>query len=667
MLYSATSSKNILLVYPETPQDSYWSFSHTLRLVGKKVSMPPLGVLTIAAMLPSDEFVPRVVDMNAKALTNDDIAWADVVFVSAMIVQKDSLEETIARLKRAGKIVVAGGPYTSTAYRETAGVDCFVIGEAEAVWEPFLADLKAGALKKAYAAPVRDSERQAITDYFGDGAHIIPADVYPDINIAPIPRFDLIEINDYAVMPVQASRGCPVGCEFCDIWRRFGRKSRNKTPERLRAELDELHRLGWSDAIFLVDDNFIGNKRRALEILDALVDWQKQHDYPMTFLTEATLSLADDDMLLSGMANAGFTSVFVGIETPYEESLKETRKYINTLGSMADKVAKIQAAGIQLMSGFIIGFDSDPDDIAKRMTKCIQEMGIPQAMIGILNALPETDLYERLEAEGRIRFQTSGNNTHGFAINFDPKRPDSQVLADYKQILEAAYPRDMKNYFDRCAVLRRRWPRSKSISPGKISTMWKIKAVANCLIAAGKSSYRWNAYRFLAVSLFTKPSFFEEAVSLCVKAHHLWAITGQAFEVEEMREIMHGKLREYTDFIRNRRAALGEALHTLRQAIPDAKTAGDSIPDVLNRLKASLANLGDRTDLQNCHARVTATLREIEAYSKRIQSETEREFHRLSREARLMLQTELERFRSEANILYRNFWNEELAVVSIVN
>lgn len=656
--YSAESPKKILMVYPKTPQDSYWSFSNALKLIGKKTSMPPLGLLTVAAMLPDDEFDIRLIDENIAPFTDDDVKWADIVFVSAMIVQKERLEQIISRVKELGGTIVAGGPYTSTAYKETENVDCFFIGEAEGAWPVFLDDLRAGTLKKAYAAPVRDTEYEAIKKFFGDDAYIAQSCEYPDINLAPVPRFDLLTINDYAVMTVQASRGCPIGCEFCDIWRRFGRTSRNKKPDHIRAELDALYTLGWRDSVFLVDDNFIGNKARAREIMHELVDFQKKHGWPFTFLTETTLSLADDDELLGLMSEAGFNQVFVGIETPYEDSLKETRKYINTLGSIADKVAKIQSAGIQLMSGFIIGFDSDPDDIADRMTACIQEMGIPQAMIGILNALPETDLYDRLEKEGRILSETTGNNTHGFSINFEPARPKEAVLHDYKQVLESAYPKNMKSFFQRCEVLRDRWPR-KIVSAGKLSLRWKLNAFVNCLWVVGKSSYRWVAYKFLIESLVKKPSFFENAITLCVKGHHFWIITGQAFEAEEMRELMHDRLSEFTDFLRSKHTSLGDALQALRQAIPDYKAVGDSVPDILGMIRSSLSGIGDRKDLQNCYARLAGTFKEIEAFRQRIQHDTKKQFEHLSRETRKMLESEFEKFCNEANILDREFWIQE--------
>ncbi len=609
-----TTYNNILLLYPETPKDTYWSFTHSLRMIGKKANTPPLGLLTIAAMLPEDRFSLRLVDMNAAPLRDADIAWADIVFVSSMIAHKDSLATVLPRLKAAGKSVVAGGPYASTAYAETEHVDSFFIGEAEAMWDLFLADLLRGELRPAYGAAVRDEEAEALKAHFGPEARIVRAVDYPDINQAPLPRFDLLDIGQYAMLPVQASRGCPVGCEFCDIWRRFGRKARNKHYDRMLAEMEAIYRLGWRDTIFLVDDNFIGNKTRAKELLRQLVAWQDAHGRPFTFVTEATLSLADDDELLGLMEAAGFNSVFVGIETPSHESLRETRKHINTTGSIADKVAKIQARGIQIMSGFIIGFDADPDDIAQRMSDCIQDMGIPQAMIGLLTALPDTDLHERLAKEGRVRGKTTGNNTHGFALNFLPARPEERVLEDYKRVLDAAYSRDLAGYFARCEVLRRRWPAKRERKFGRIPVGMQVRALFSYLWAALKSPYRRNAYAFLLSTLATKPSFIAEAVTLGIKGHHLWAITRNAFEVEDMRVFMTERLRGYGAYLQTRKSRLGES----------------------------------------------PILREVENYRRRVLGEVQRRFAQMSGDARESLRQEMDAFMRELDVMLGNLRREPM-------
>ncbi len=637
--------KNILLLYPATPPDTYWSYSHSLRMIGKKAGTPPLGLLTVAAMLP-DDFSLRLIDMNVRDLDDADIEWADVVFVSAMIAQRDSMASVLQRVKTFGKTVVAGGPYSSSAYRELDNIDVFFIGEAEGAWDAFLADLRSGELKSAYAAPVREREYKDLLSYFGPEAHITPVESHPDVNLAPLPRFDLLDLDAYATMTVQASRGCPVGCEFCDIWRRYGRKTRIKVSQRILDEMDMLYSLGWRDSVFLVDDNFIGNRARAREVVADLVEWQREHGAPFTFTTEATLSLADDTELLDLMAEAGFASVFVGIETPSEDSLRETGKFINLTGSIYEKAAKIESKGIQLMSGFIIGFDADPEDIAERMTACIHELGIPQAMIGLLNALPDTDLYDRLDADNRIVSQTTGNNTHAFAMNFRPIRPEADILRDYKQVLHSAYPADMKAYFARCEVLRQRWPRTRS-KFGGLSLGWKLKAMAKYLRVLAASPYRFTGFAFLLKSLVLKPSFMEQAFELGVKGHHHWEITRQAFEMEAMRTALSSHLTMISIYVQQSVESLQASFGSM---LPDALSSGEnaleSIFTYLNELKQShLAS----PDLVALRENLDEAVIRIARYGKEIQDQVEQEYKRLSTAARASLASDMEWFFTEIN------------------
>ena len=632
---------NILLIYPETPGDTYWSYSHSLRMIGKKAGTPPLGILTVAAMLPEEEFPLRLVDMNVRELQDEDIEWADIVFVSAMIAQKSSLETVLEKVKAFGKTTVAGGPYSSSAYQDLKNVDTFFIGEAEGCWNAFLSDLRAGSLKPAYAAPVRERERDDLLRHFGTNAHIVPAASHPDVNLAPLPRFDLLDLSLYACMTVQASRGCPVGCEFCDIWRRYGRKTRIKASQRILDEMDALYRLGWRDSVFLVDDNFIGNRARAKEVLADLVAWQREREWPFTFLTETTLSLADDPEMLDLMAEAGFSSVFVGIETPSEASLRETGKHINLSGSMVEKAARIQEKGIQVMSGFIIGFDADPDDIAERMTACIQEFGIPQAMIGLLNALPDTDLYDRLEAEERISSQSTGNNTHAFAMNFRPTRPEATVLRDYKHVLERAYPADMKAYFERCSVLRERWP-AKRENRGRLPLGWKLKVFARYLWTAAASPYRFNALGFLLKTLAVKPSFIEQAIELGIKGHHHWAITRQAFEVDAMRTSLSSHLNTFVEHARQSledlESAFGKMIPVPFQSKENAVESMLLLLDTLKELRLP------PPEIAAMRKSFDETIAGIARYGKHVQEQVEEEYRRLSKTARAALRDDMERF-----------------------
>jgi len=331
----------ILLVYPQYP-DTFWSFKHALKFVSKKAAFPPLGLLTVAAMLPG-EWEKKLVDMNVTRLTDDDIKWADYVFISAMVVQQNSVKEVITRCKGLNTRIVAGGPLFTTGYEDFDRVDHFVLGEAEVTLPLFLEDLEKGRARHVYASDTR-----------------------PEISKTPIPLWSLINMKVYSSMNVQYSRGCPFNCEFCDIILLNGHKPRTKDREQLLAELEELYRRGWRDSVFIVDDNFIGNKKKLkLEILPAIIEWRKGKKYPFPLFTESSINLADDEELMKLMVAAGFNTVFIGIETPNEESLVECAKLQNQNRDLVASVKKIQNYGMEVQGGFIVGFDSDPPNIFK--------------------------------------------------------------------------------------------------------------------------------------------------------------------------------------------------------------------------------------------------------------------------------------------------------------
>ena len=376
----------VLLVYPEFP-DTYWSFRHALSFEGKRSAFPPLGLLTISSMLPNS-WDKRLIDMNVETLSVNDIEWADLVFVSAMIVQKDSLDEVIALCKKHGKRVAVGGPFVSTSAEKMPDADHIFIGEAETTLPEFIKDLEKNTTKSIYEADER-----------------------PSLLETPVPDFGLIDINNYSSMSVQYSRGCPFQCEFCDIIEIYGRVPRTKSSDQILAELDALRSTGWRGMVFIVDDNFIGNKRHVRKLLPELVEWNSKNKYPFSFFTEASVNLAEDDALLGSMQEAGFRRVFLGIETPVEESLKEAQKGQNTRRGLLESVSRIQSYGMEVMAGFIVGFDNDPEDIFERQRSFISNSGIPLAMVGLLTALPDTQLWRRLEREGRLIEESSGNNT----------------------------------------------------------------------------------------------------------------------------------------------------------------------------------------------------------------------------------------------------------------
>jgi radical SAM superfamily enzyme YgiQ (UPF0313 family) len=411
----------ILMVYPQNP-DTFWSFKHIMKFVGRKAAFPPLGLLTVASMLP-ENWQKKLVDMNVTELSDADIAWADMVFISAMIVQKDSAVDVIERSKALGKTIIAGGPWFSSQETLCDGVDHFVLNEAEVTLPMFLADYAAGKLKKVYTSQER-----------------------PDIRQTPVPMWSLINLKKYVTMPVQYSRGCPFDCEFCDIVIMNGRIPRTKTPEQIITEIQSLYDAGWKGAIFIVDDNFIGNSRKVKQMLPELIAWQKRMKYPFTFLTEASTDLAEDIELLEMMRDANFYKVFVGLETPDVESLKECGKYQNTTIDLKTAVQIIHQHGMQVMGGFIVGFDNDTPSVFETQIRFIQQIGVVTAMVGVLTALPQTRLWRRLKEEDRLLSDSSGENT-GSNLNFIPRMGVEKLQEGYRTIVSTIY--SPKYYYKR--------------------------------------------------------------------------------------------------------------------------------------------------------------------------------------------------------------------------
>jgi len=482
----------ILLVYPEYP-DTFWSFKHALSFVAKKAAFPPLGLLTIAAMLP-ERWDKKLVDMNISALGDRDIQWADYVFISAMITQKESAKQVIDRCNKCATKVVAGGPVFTTGHEEFAGVDHFILGEAEATLPQFLEDLQGGGAKRVYVS----SER-------------------PDITHTPIPMWELINAGDYVTLPVQYSRGCPYDCEFCDIIIMNGRVPRAKTASQFLRELNAIYETGFRGSVFVVDDNFIGNKIKVKKMLPQIACWQKRRQYPFRLLTEASLNLADDEELMKLMIEAGFDKVFVGLETPNEESLAECNKLQNKNSDMVVAVKKIQRHGMQVLGGYIVGFDNDPPSIFDRQIDFIQKTGVVVAMVGILDALPKTRLYERLKTEGRLLTASSGNNTD-LSISFSPKMDIGLLMEGYKKILRRIY--SPKEYCERIVNFFREYKppkKRKRITISEINaftkSIWRIGII-------GKREEKRYYWKLLAISATKYCSFFSEAIVLQIYGFH---------------------------------------------------------------------------------------------------------------------------------------------------
>ena len=484
------NSMKILLVYPEFP-DTFWSFKHALKFIHKKASAPPLGLLTVAAMLPA-EWEQRLVDLNATSLNPKDLAWADYVFVSAMIVQSKSVREVIARCKQAGVKVVAGGPLFTMEHEQFPDVDHFVLNEAELTLPPFLADLANGNAKKLYTTTE-----------------------FPDIRKTPAPLWQLVDFKNYDTVSIQFSRGCPYNCDFCNITSLLGHNPRTKTPAQIISELDGLYALGWRKSIFFVDDNFIGNKKQIKsEVLPALIEWRKGKG-GMPFNTEASINLADDAELLTLMTQAGFDTVFVGIETPNEGSSAECGKTQNKGRDLVESVKRLQRAGLQVQGGFIVGFDNDPLSIFQQQIDFIQKSGIVTAMVGLLQAPPGTRLYQRLEHEGRLVNEMSGDNTDG-STNIIPKMGLEQLQEGYRKLLAQIYAPSL--YYARVKTFLREY------QPPKI----RIHLEMQYILALGRSIYqlgirgveRVQYWRLFFWTLFRRPRLFPLAITLSIMGYH---------------------------------------------------------------------------------------------------------------------------------------------------
>jgi radical SAM superfamily enzyme YgiQ (UPF0313 family) len=496
----------ILLIYPEYP-DTFWSASEILNIIDRKAIFPPLGLLTVASMLP-EEWEKKLIDHNVHDLTNVDLNWADMVFISAMIVQQDDVHSILRRCEELNKTVVVGGPLFSAIHEdfEGLGIDHFVLDEAEITLPIFLRDLEEGKAKHIY----RTSE-------------------HPEITKTTIPMWSLIDFKDYHSALIQYSRGCPFNCEFCDIIVMNGRVPRTKAPEQIIDELQTIYDLDYRGMLFFVDDNFIGNKRKTKVLLPKIIKWQQEHDYPFHFLTESSINLSQDEDLMDLMGEANFRNVFIGIETPSTDSLNECGKYQNTKIDLVESIKTIQAHGMQVMGGFILGFDNDPDDIFDVMIDYIQKTGIVVAMVGLLNALPGTRLWYRVKEEGRlIPGGGTGENTDA-VTNINPLMGMEKLVTGYFRVLKSIY--NPNNYYKRIETLL------ENLKPNQIVSGWganggKAKKGLNVSKQEMEIFFRvlneivlksHNRFRFLKLMgsiLWKRPNLVNAAVELAIYGHH---------------------------------------------------------------------------------------------------------------------------------------------------
>ncbi len=482
----------VLLIYPDYP-DTFWGFKHALKFISKKATEPPLGLLTVASMLPK-EWDLRLIQMKVTPLGDKDLEWADMVFISAMTIQKESARKTIDRCKEKNIRVVAGGPLFTTSHNDFEDVDHLVLNEAEFTLPPFLEDLKNG-----------------------DARHIYTSNQFVDLRNTPVPHWELVKMKKYANMNLQYSRGCPFKCDFCNISTLYGEKVRTKSKEQVLTELDKLYLLGWRGGIMFVDDNFIGNKYKLKkEILPALINWMEKKKFPFSFKTEASIDLADDEDLMASMVKAGFDSVFIGIETPNEASLGECNKIPNKNRDLIASIKKIQDFGMRVDAGFIVGFDNDPPSIFEKLSAFIQESGIVTAMVGLLNAPRGTGLFSRLLKEDRILEDINGNNTD-LSTNFIPKMGAEKLINGYKQVISGIY--SPEHYYKRVGQFIRRFIPSEKIKFH--FQLNHVKAILKTFLQIGiVGKERKHFWKLFFRTLFKEPKKIPMAITFAIYGFH---------------------------------------------------------------------------------------------------------------------------------------------------
>lgn len=546
----AKNHKNILMVYPRFPDTTYWSFSYALPFIDKKSANIPLGLITIAPMLPKNYNI-KLIDLNIEPLLDKDIENVDVVFTSSMIVQKDSHTKLVSRIKEFDIPLVVGGPFPTQYYdcKELEGVDHFIIGEAESGnLEAFIKDFEKGQAKKAYARVAlrnkSDEKRfdqkefENLKNFFGKDSDISIIESRPDMALSPIPRFDLLKIKDYGSMAIQYSRGCPNSCNFCNESALFGHKMRLKPSAKLNKELDELYKLGYRGSVFVVDDNFIGNKAQVKKDLVDIRKFQEDRGYPFMLYTEATINLAKDKELMRLMRDSGFSMVFVGIETLDKKVLESMSKFQNAKTNMLDDVKTIQSYGMEVTGGFIVGNDNDSDDVYDNIFNFCKDAGIPTAMVGLLTALKGAPLHEMLKNEGRLLNDSEGDNTHSFEPNFITVKDKNELVKNYKNLIKRLYK--PKNYFQRSSMLLD----NLGYNPKGARTIGstEIKAVQMSL---RKQGFRPSYFKFIGHTLIRNTSRLSEAFRLAIMGYHYMKITKSALKADEL----HEKLTKKYDYI----------------------------------------------------------------------------------------------------------------------
>ena len=563
---------NALLVYPKHAP-TYWGLEYAVQSMHREALCPPLGLLTVAALFPP-KYSLRVVDMNVDPLEDSDLDWADLVFTSTIIVQRTDLQNVIRRCNEAGIPVIAGGAHPTSYHDEVAGVDHFLLGEVENIFVGFLEDLENGTAKPIH----RETGK-------------------PDVSLTPVPRYDLVDLNSYSMMTVQFSRGCPFDCEFCDITKLYGRVPRTKSPEQVIREFDALHRLGWNDKVFLVDDNFIGNKRDALNLLPSIAQWQKERGYPFAIMTEASLNLARLDKLLDAMIDAGFTSVFMGIETPTPAALIKMKKPQNLDDGEDDflfnAVRKIQGRGIEVFAGFILGLDEDDETVFDAQIEFIQKAGIPSAIVSLLQALKNTNLYHRLKAEDRLLDVNVGDAL--LSVNFKPEM-DPQTLYDgYRRVLTTLFDPPLRNYFERCRTMfdnvkyvpHLRKPKSRT------ALGMALAALRRQLEPAQLPAFN----EFIADVARKQPGMLPLALQLAAMGYHYDRFTTKLLAIHDFKERLSAEMADLLEASADRkqeqvkergRRLMAEVQARYREIPADFRYLGDGVDEAMEAFRSAV-------------------------------------------------------------------------------
>ncbi len=590
----AETSKNILLVYPETPQNSLWSFSYSLPFIGKYTSMFPLGLATVAPIIQERGHNVRIIDMNVNPLTDEDIRKADIILTSSMNSQDQSLEQIIARANRSCTPVGVSGPFPTQYYDSPTmlGADYFILGEAESgVLEAFLEDFEAGKPKRAYArVPIRtrpgereidELKLEQLLEHFGNDQDIQKA-TRPAMSSSPTPAYELVDMEAYASASIQTTRGCPFDCDFCSVIALNGH-GRTKSSGQVIEELDTLYNTGYRGAVFIVDDNFLANRRKAKKILSEIIDYQIERDYPFNFCTQVDIGLSKDEELMELMRDAGFDMAFIGFESPDEEVLRNIGKEQNMRINLVDAVRKIQSYGMEVTAALMVGTDNDPPDICDKIFDFCQEAGIPTAMVGLLTALRESKLHEQLKQEGRLLEDTfSGNNTHQYRLNFipqqavdialergidttvengriiDPKyqeivdRVTKRIVRNYEILLDRLYDGGGGNYFKRCRTFMDNC--GERPKPSRSIGLTEVKAFARSITSQTfLRHYSGEHRRFLRYAFSKHREKFPEAVTMAIKGHHLMKITRDSLEANldytpwQLHRHLRDELRRFSE------------------------------------------------------------------------------------------------------------------------